>query len=116
MNRSWTSSRPLSALDAWQAFAVESTLRATLAHGRRGARGLGPVASSASVRHLAWASALTGSLAIPVLMLVLPSWRVPILPRGQGQAAPVDLESRAVGPSRSSRRSCPRPSRAGHRR
>ena len=105
----------LSALDAWQAFAVESTLRVTLAMAAAAARGRGPVASSASVRHLVWASALAGSLVMPVLMLALPSWRVPILPRAQGQAIR-STRRRASGLPAPAAGSCPRPSRPGRPR
>ena len=81
--------------------AVESTLRVTLALAAAALAGAALWRSSASVRHLVWASALAGSLAMPALLLALPSWRVPILPRAQGQANPVASRPRALGPSRS---------------
>ena len=83
-----------SALDTWQAFAVEGTLRATLAMAAAALVGAALWRASASVRHLVWASALAGALATPWLMLALPSWRVPILPRARGQASPAAADAR----------------------
>src|SRR3954466_7593927 len=37
-------------------------------------------ARSASARHAAWSSAVIGHLALPILALLVPQWRVPILP------------------------------------
>ena len=34
---------------------------------------------SAAMRHQAWAAALTGALALPLLMWILPAWRAPVM-------------------------------------
>jgi beta-lactamase regulating signal transducer with metallopeptidase domain len=71
--------------DTWPAFAIESALRATLATTAAAMACLALRRVSASVRHLIWASSLAGALAIPLLMLALPAWRVSILPRHGAQ-------------------------------
>jgi beta-lactamase regulating signal transducer with metallopeptidase domain len=73
------------AFDTRQALAIEEILRATLVLVADCCVVVAMWRSSASLRHLIWTSALAGTLAMPVLMVSLPSWRVPILPRAQAQ-------------------------------
>ncbi len=87
-----------SALESWQALAVEGVLRASLLIVAAAVAGALLWRASASTRHLVWTSALAGTLAIPLLMLTLPSWRVPILPlaRVPGRVVPPVNNARPV--------------------
>jgi beta-lactamase regulating signal transducer with metallopeptidase domain len=69
-----------SGASTWQALAVGITLRATLALGVAALAGVALRRASASMRHLVWTLALTGALAMPLLMLAMPAVRLPILP------------------------------------
>jgi beta-lactamase regulating signal transducer with metallopeptidase domain len=84
------------ALDNWQALAIEGILRATLVLAAACCVVVAMWQSSASVRHLVWTSALAGTLALPALMLVLPSWRVPIPPRAQTQVQIIPVIGHAM--------------------
>ncbi|HEX2209268.1 MAG TPA: M56 family metallopeptidase, partial [Longimicrobium sp.] len=55
-------------------------LKGTLVLAVAGLAALALRRASASARHLAWALGFGGLLALPVLGLALPSWRLPILP------------------------------------
>jgi beta-lactamase regulating signal transducer with metallopeptidase domain len=50
--------------------------------------------SSAAMRHLVWTVALVGSLALPLLLPVVPRWSVPLLPQ---EASPATFEASTSG-------------------
>ncbi len=54
---------------------------------------------SAAVRHRLWCLGFCGALALPVLSLILPQWRLPLLPAPRVVAASPQAEQRAERPS-----------------
>ena len=60
---------------------ADLAIRGTLLLAAAGLATLALRRAPASARHLAWAAAFAGMLALPLLALALPAWRVPILPR-----------------------------------
>jgi beta-lactamase regulating signal transducer with metallopeptidase domain len=63
----------------WQAFAVSVTLRTTIVLALTAIACFVLRRASASVRHVVWTSAVIGALAMPLLTLVMPAWRLPVL-------------------------------------
>lgn len=62
-------------------FALDLVLKATLLLALTGLAAAALTRSSAAFRHLVLTLGLAGTLALPVLSLVLPRWDVPLLPR-----------------------------------
>ena len=78
-------------LDAWLATLLDSSLKGIVLCLAAGAAALLLRRSSAAARHLVWRLALAGLLALPVLVALLPEWRVPVpgLERATRAAAPL---------------------------
>ena len=77
-------------LGTWQTFAVVVTFRTTLVLTTASVACVLMRKSSASSRHLVWTLAVTGALAMPLLALALPAWRLPVLPAAERAIAPAD--------------------------
>lgn len=75
------------ALQPGAAAVADLAVRGTLLLAAAGLATLALRRAPASARHLAWAAAFAGMLALPVLALALPAWRVPILPGAPEVAA-----------------------------
>jgi len=60
---------------------LDASLKGALLLALAGLVGLTLHRSSAAVRHMVWCIAVLGALTLPVLSWLLPSWRLPILPR-----------------------------------
>jgi beta-lactamase regulating signal transducer with metallopeptidase domain/protocatechuate 3,4-dioxygenase beta subunit len=88
--------------DPWLAVLLDVALKGTLVLLTAALFALGARRASAATRHLAWALALYGLLALPVLSLALPGWQVPVLPRltadgSSGATGPVPVPDPAPG-------------------
>ncbi len=65
----------------WVALMVDVVMKGTVVLGVAAAMTLGMRGASAALRHRVWGVALGSLLLLPVLSIVLPEWRVPVLPR-----------------------------------
>src|SRR5205823_2927751 len=74
----------------WLGLAADLVVKTTLVLAAAALLCLACRRGSASLRHLIWAVALTGAVAMPFLTLALPAWRVPVLraARSAGEVAP----------------------------
>lgn len=72
--------------ESWITFLVDNTVKATLVLIAAYALSLALRRASAAARHLIWTSAVLSLLALPLLSLVLPAWKVHIVPEPQIQA------------------------------
>jgi beta-lactamase regulating signal transducer with metallopeptidase domain len=75
------------ALQPGVAAVADLAVRGTLLLAGAGLASLALRRAPAAARHLAWAAAFAGMLALPLLAVALPAWRVPILP-GEPAASP----------------------------
>lgn len=82
--------------DAWTPAAAQVALKATLLLAGAAAASLALRRASASARHLVWTLSIGALLALPLLALALPAWRVPLLPGGSPGP---DLVFRAPSPA-----------------
>jgi beta-lactamase regulating signal transducer with metallopeptidase domain len=83
----------------WMAFMAQLALKATLLLLAAAVAAALLRRSSAAVRHMVWCIALAGVLALPVLALALPAWRVAMPRRHAAQAAaPVSFDAPAAVP------------------
>lgn len=52
--------------------------------------------ASAAVRHLVWCVGLVSLIALPLLSVILPAWRIPVLPARPVEPASVSMEAPAI--------------------
>ncbi len=106
----------------WLAVLAEAALKAALCLVLAGLVSLLLARHSAAQRHLVWASAIMSVLALPVLQLVLPGWKVPVdrdwLPlrvneRQERSALPFAPPQTVVSPARSETGTAPLTAPAG---
>src|SRR5687767_7247197 len=76
---------------SWAPFALEVLWKATLLLSAASAAAWLLRGSSAALRHLVWTMGVVAALAVPVAMLVIPSWRVAVLPHTSAGAQFDDL-------------------------
>ncbi|HEX2202927.1 MAG TPA: hypothetical protein VHG91_06505, partial [Longimicrobium sp.] len=79
---------PLALADAWTPAAAQVALKATLLLAGAAGAALLLRRASASARHLVWTLSIAALLALPLLALALPAWRVPVLPSGSALGVP----------------------------
>lgn len=72
---------------AWLELLLDVSLKATLLLAMAGLFSLTLRRTSASVRHLFWSVVVISLLALPILSLALPNWRVPVLPSFRATSA-----------------------------
>lgn len=66
--------------EAWLPFAAQMSLKASLALGLAAVVSLAQRRAAASVRHLTWALGVTSIIALPLVQLAAPTWRVEAWP------------------------------------
>ncbi|HYE72403.1 MAG TPA: M56 family metallopeptidase, partial [Blastocatellia bacterium] len=80
-------------LAAWLELLLDVSLKATLLLVMAGLFSLTLRHASASMRHLFWSVVVISLLALPILSLALPNWRVPVLPSFRATVAPPSVNA-----------------------
>jgi Tol biopolymer transport system component/beta-lactamase regulating signal transducer with metallopeptidase domain len=92
----WDSSVFLAATMAWLPLLLDAALKGLIVLAAAGVLCLLLRRASAALRHLVWCVAIGQAVAMPLLSLALPGWRLPVLPEGLATLQTASAQAEAI--------------------